>query len=361
MATLTINFTPATPAPANGYRVKYRSVVAAGDYTEVVPAPTSSPVVITGLTGFAYEGTIEANCGGGNYGNAQTFSAVVPLACGQTRSESYGGLFQYTFPLIPLNLSNALTGNTITINYNVSVRPNKITVKNITDSTIAAATGGTNGWVGQANYSGPWGASLSTSLTGTLTFVYDSAKTYNIEVECGATNLANPANDTFSLTVDCGASTTTTTTTTTTSTSTTTTTAGTSVQYYGLTKCVSDGNTYYTTTPISTQGLVVTFGTTYYKYNSGLNIVSATPPANFIGNVTLTGSTSCPTLYYGLTKCPSDGFTWYTSTNPVSSGQRVQSLTFFYVHNTSLNLSSQTEPPRFIGPVTIVAGNGCPP
>jgi hypothetical protein len=64
MATLTISFTPPSPAPANGFLVKYRK---AGDsiYTQVTPNPTSSPVVISGVDGTsAYEGFIQSLCTG---------------------------------------------------------------------------------------------------------------------------------------------------------------------------------------------------------------------------------------------------------------------------------------------------------
>lgn len=64
MATLTISFTSPSPAPANGFLVKYRK---AGDstYTQVTPNSTTSPVVISGVDGTsAYEGFIQSLCTG---------------------------------------------------------------------------------------------------------------------------------------------------------------------------------------------------------------------------------------------------------------------------------------------------------
>lgn len=63
MATLTLNFTPPSVAPVNGYIVKYRKV---GDsaYTTISPNPTASPVIINGLDLGDFEGTVQADCGG---------------------------------------------------------------------------------------------------------------------------------------------------------------------------------------------------------------------------------------------------------------------------------------------------------
>lgn len=63
---LTISFTPPSPAPANGYIVKYRPYGSGGAYTQVMPNPTSSPVTISGLDDSVnqWEGTIESDCDG---------------------------------------------------------------------------------------------------------------------------------------------------------------------------------------------------------------------------------------------------------------------------------------------------------
>jgi hypothetical protein len=64
MATLRINFTPASPAPANGYVVRYRPV-GTTVYTTLSPNPTSSPVTIDVAENLEYEGYITASCAGG--------------------------------------------------------------------------------------------------------------------------------------------------------------------------------------------------------------------------------------------------------------------------------------------------------
>ena len=57
---LTITFTEASPAPSAGYLVRYWETSTPG--TVLTTTVTSSPAVITGLTGYNYTGTIESVC-----------------------------------------------------------------------------------------------------------------------------------------------------------------------------------------------------------------------------------------------------------------------------------------------------------
>lgn len=77
MHTLTISFTEVTPAPAAGYRVTYWPTGFPENAVVIAPNPAASPVVIPGLTGTSYTGTVEAACGGGVYGSSQSFVAFV--------------------------------------------------------------------------------------------------------------------------------------------------------------------------------------------------------------------------------------------------------------------------------------------
>ena len=72
MYTLTINFSLVTPTPSAGYRIKYWPTASPSNITTVTAS--TSPFVITGLSELSYTGTIEASCGGGQYGPAQSFS-----------------------------------------------------------------------------------------------------------------------------------------------------------------------------------------------------------------------------------------------------------------------------------------------
>lgn len=78
MPNLNISFTPASPAPANGYRVKYWNANTPGTVITVSPNPTSSPVSITGVAAGCYAGTIESACGGGQFSSTVSFSACSP-------------------------------------------------------------------------------------------------------------------------------------------------------------------------------------------------------------------------------------------------------------------------------------------
>ena len=80
--TLSISFTPPSPVPADGYRVKYRPFGSSGAYTTVMPFPTASPVLIAGLDGsiLQWEGTIESDCDG-TFSTIATFSTDTFCNC----------------------------------------------------------------------------------------------------------------------------------------------------------------------------------------------------------------------------------------------------------------------------------------
>lgn len=201
MAKLTIEFTPPSPAPSGGYRVKYRKV-GTTTWNTVSPYPTASPVVIAGVeNGVAYETTIESACEGG------TFSSVVGITapnnrsyvqCGAALSNTYSGNGYYTYPHIYIDTFN--TGiSALNISWNAVDRPNRFTLYDENGNQVA-----TTGWRGTASYSGPWGSSLSTSTSGVLTVTRDAASTYyRLVVEAGPANISNPINDSWDATIGC--------------------------------------------------------------------------------------------------------------------------------------------------------------
>ena len=100
MATLTLSFNTDNN-PTNGYIVKYRQVNTV-PYTTVIPNPMSSPVLISGLgSGVSYEGTIQADCGNGQYGSVSTFNATVAAKFDMARDPSSAinacGLTNYNY------------------------------------------------------------------------------------------------------------------------------------------------------------------------------------------------------------------------------------------------------------------------
>ena len=201
MANLTVTFTPPTPAPANGYRVKYRKV-GTTSWNTVSPYPTSSPVVITGLeNGVAYEGTIESACEDGFFSAVTAFSATTSqlfVQCGSYLTNTYSGSGYYTYPHVYIDTFNPSI-SALTFSYDAVDRPNRFTVYDDQGNQVA-----TSGWRGIASYSGPWGPSLSTSTTGTLSVTRNPAVTYyRLVIEAGPANLSSPINDGYSVGISC--------------------------------------------------------------------------------------------------------------------------------------------------------------
>lgn len=100
MATLTLSFA-SDNNPTNGYIVKYRQVNTL-EYTTVTPNPTSSPIQIQSLgAGVTYEGTIQGDCGNGQYGTISSFTAAVAAKFDMARDPSSAtnacGLTNYNY------------------------------------------------------------------------------------------------------------------------------------------------------------------------------------------------------------------------------------------------------------------------
>jgi hypothetical protein len=163
--TITINFNPSTPAPANGYRVRWRTVgsesfIIAGNFN-------SSPVVLNNIPMCsAIEGTIENSCGNNDYSSSTVWSvpALTSTKCANILVRSKLSPSYYTYPKELLDVDNSAS-STISLNYIANDTPNKFIVYN-SDSTEVA----NSGWVGVANYAGPWGSILDTNISGSLTF-----------------------------------------------------------------------------------------------------------------------------------------------------------------------------------------------
>jgi hypothetical protein len=77
MASLTLTWTAASPAPANGYRIKYWPTNSPATISTISPNPIASPYTITGLTdNTQYSGTIEASCVGAAYSTAVSWNTI---------------------------------------------------------------------------------------------------------------------------------------------------------------------------------------------------------------------------------------------------------------------------------------------
>lgn len=75
MATLRIAFTPASPAPTNGYLIAYKRVGTSDPLTTVTVS--ASPADITVTDGWSYEGTIRSDCGSGVFSPTVAFTANI--------------------------------------------------------------------------------------------------------------------------------------------------------------------------------------------------------------------------------------------------------------------------------------------
>ena len=162
--TLEVTFTPPSPPPPNGYRVKWR-VVGATTWNTPIGPYTSSPILIPNVPVCEnIEGTVEAVCGS-SYSAVVSFStAHLPtFTCGQSVSGSINTAVYYTYPKQILDLGGS--SDDVTINYNVNDNPNRINVYNSSGNLVISS-----GWKGYTELAGPWGASLNTPITGLLTF-----------------------------------------------------------------------------------------------------------------------------------------------------------------------------------------------
>jgi hypothetical protein len=201
MASLTIAFTPPSPAPSNGYRVKYRKV-GTTSWNTVSPYPTSSPVIITGLeNGVSYETTIESSCDAGVFSPLIAITAPNTksfVSCGASLSNNYTGNAYYQYPSIYIDtFSSGISA--LNVSWNAVDRPNRFTLYDEQGNLVA-----TTGWKGTASYTGPWGTSLSTPTNGVLTVTKSPTSTYyRLMVEAGPANTSSPVNDTWDAIIGC--------------------------------------------------------------------------------------------------------------------------------------------------------------
>lgn len=202
--TVNVSFTAPTPAPSGGYIVKWKKTGAADStYTQVTPNPTASPVAIPNVPACDdITVSVQANCGAGNVSSAATYNITgigYSLKCGCGLSNSYSGSAQYSYPAIPINFSGVSNGAQITLIYDGIDRPNRFDIYNETDLTITVSSD----WVGSQTYPGPWVGNTVTPSAGSISFTYNSAKTYTLKVEAGPADPNNPVSDSWTANLTC--------------------------------------------------------------------------------------------------------------------------------------------------------------
>lgn len=164
LKTLQISFTPPATLPTNGYRIKWR-VVGTSTYTTAVGPFIGSPAVLSNIPACEnVEGTVEAICGS-IYSSVATFLATkqATFVCGNNISGSSSSPVSYTYPSKLYDLQGS--GDDITLSYDTINIPNRFNIYNSDNSLVV-----TSNWKGTASYAGPWGPTISTASTGTVTF-----------------------------------------------------------------------------------------------------------------------------------------------------------------------------------------------
>ena len=112
---------------------------------------------------------------------------------------TYAGLGEYTYPN---QLVSSSVDSYIRFDWEVIDRPNRFTVY---DSTGLRWT---SGWVGQANYPGPWGnTNLNTPLVGSANICFSSTSSRYVKVEAGNASPTPPQlTDLYRYTIICSGS-----------------------------------------------------------------------------------------------------------------------------------------------------------
>ena len=129
----------------------------------------------------------DANCTGPAPGECYLCDSTIN---GTSASSSY-----YAYP--HYDICDDLATTTVSINWSANDRPNRFSFYNNTGQLSSS------GWVGYANYPGPWGSSLSTPSTGNLSAPYTTGLGTYILVEAGPADPSNPINDFWSVSVNC--------------------------------------------------------------------------------------------------------------------------------------------------------------
>jgi hypothetical protein len=139
-----------------------------------------------------------SNCSGANEVDVSDTIDVllVSYGCGETISQETVSAAYVDLGLFHLDIDVA---DTVDLNWNVMGRPNRFTLYN--NGVLEQTTG----WRGVAAYGGPWGASLNTATTGTMTFDV-SGGPYTLRVEVGNADPDNIVSDNFEVVIGCTAS-----------------------------------------------------------------------------------------------------------------------------------------------------------
>ncbi|RAV98520.1 hypothetical protein [Pseudochryseolinea flava] len=114
-------------------------------------------------------------------------------ACSGYFYNSYYGTQYYLYPVSTVNITPGST--TISAYCTAYDVPNRFTLRNGAGNNVASS-----GWIGYANYPGPWGSSLSNGSNITISAPVNGSSTFTLEVE---TVPGGGLNDAWAASVGC--------------------------------------------------------------------------------------------------------------------------------------------------------------
>lgn len=121
--------------------------------------------------------------------------ALRSAGCGGSFSGSWSTTGYHQYVQDSIKLDSVAIGATISLSVSSYDVPNRFTVTNGTTGSLVAASS----WMGYTTNSGPWGMSLNTAETGTLTFTRGSSSLYLLLVE----TVVNSDSDSYSVSISC--------------------------------------------------------------------------------------------------------------------------------------------------------------
>ena len=200
--TVTVTFTGSSPAPANGYIIGYRKLGSTGAYTYNPSNVSSSPAQIYNVPVCEdIEVVVQSSCNNSQVSSEVTGSvtAYTSYTCSDIITGNHTHNGSYTYPDYLLDVRSS--SGTVTITYDVTTLPNRFDIYDSNGNRVTGSSG-VSGWVGQANYPGPWGTTnLNTPTTGSFSFTKDIGECFYILRVASVTNTST--NDTFTATVSC--------------------------------------------------------------------------------------------------------------------------------------------------------------
>jgi RHS repeat-associated protein len=133
------------------------------------------------------------------YDSSQTPGGGGPSSCGSFYSGTWPSNSGFhIYPDEILNLATVGAGALITVDCDAVEIPNRFTIYDASGSFVAST-----GWIGNANYPGPWGSSLNQPSHQFMTFTKGASATYKLRVE---TVTSTTTSDAWFASLTCGAS-----------------------------------------------------------------------------------------------------------------------------------------------------------